>query len=107
MAFDRRFIEEFKEKTDLEKLQMLLETPDDFCNSMLYLVEYHLTTDLRDSMYIKLHELKNRIMDDEDTYVAEQIILILTKLEREDGEELPIEPEVEEPEINESEAIID
>ena len=80
VPFEQTEIDRIRNKTDEEKLLELCDFPQTFCVDMIYLIDYHLTTDLKTEMYLHLNNLKQYILLEQDSYVFEQITLLLQGL---------------------------
>jgi len=63
-------------KSDEDKLNQLLDSPENFCADMIYLIDHHLQSDLSTDMRINLTNLKTYIQNEPDGYVAENIALL-------------------------------
>jgi hypothetical protein len=74
--FDQKELNRIWAKTDEDILTELLNKPDNFIADKLYLIDYHFSTDLKQSMRDSLTELKTYIETNPDGYIAENILLL-------------------------------
>ena len=81
--------EEIRSRSVEDTLDVLVDFPEQFCEEKIFLIDLHLGTNLSDLMRTKLLSLKDRILNDSETYIAEQLILLISLMHFLDEEVLP------------------
>lgn len=67
-------------KTNAEKLDQLINDPDTFCEERIYVIDFHLGTELSNEMRAHLETKKKFIEENPDEYIAENMALIIASM---------------------------
>ena len=75
--FDTDKLDRIRSKTDEDKLNELIEAPEIYCSDFIYLLDYHLSTDIKESLRNHLTTFREYIIAEQDGFVAESILSIV------------------------------
>jgi len=71
--FDPIELNRIWDKTDMAKISELIDNPTKYCADYVYLIDYHLSTNIGEQVRENLLTLKNYIQTKQDEFVSEQL----------------------------------